>query len=35
MVERVKITEHYLAFEYIPVHAPERRARRRVVEAVA
>src|SRR3954465_15734234 len=35
MVERVKITEHFLAFEYVPVRTPERRARPRVVEAVA
>jgi hypothetical protein len=32
MVERVKITEHFLAVEYVAVRAPERRARPRVVQ---
>jgi hypothetical protein len=35
MVERVKITEHFLAVEYVPVRAPERRARPRVAASVA
>jgi hypothetical protein len=26
MVERVTVSEHFLAVEYVPVHAPERRA---------
>jgi hypothetical protein len=25
MVERVTVSEHYLAVEYVPVHSPERR----------
>ena len=25
MVERVTVSEHFLAVEYVPVHAPERR----------
>ena len=29
MVERVTVSEHFLAVEYVPVHAPERRARPR------
>ena len=29
MVERVTVSEHYLAVEYVPVHSPERRARPR------
>jgi hypothetical protein len=35
MIERVKVTEHFLAVEYIPVRRSERRARPRLVEAVA
>jgi hypothetical protein len=35
VVERVKITEHFLAIEYISVRPPERRARPRVAQAVA
>ena len=30
VVERVRITEHFLAFEYVPARPPERRARPRV-----
>jgi len=26
MVERVTVSEHFLAVEYVPVRAPERRA---------
>ena len=35
MVERVTVSEHYLAVEYVPVHPPERRAhpRKKVSEA--
>jgi hypothetical protein len=29
MVERVTVSEHFLAVEYVPVHPPERRARPR------
>jgi hypothetical protein len=29
MVERVTVSEHFLTVEYVPVHAPERRARPR------
>ena len=32
MVERVRVTEHFLAVEYIPVRVPERRMRPRVAE---
>ena len=35
MVERINITEHFLAVEYVPVRAPERRARPRVAAVVA
>jgi hypothetical protein len=35
MVERVKVTEHFLAVEYIPLRRPERRARPRLAGAVA
>ena len=29
MVERVTVSEHYLAVEYVPVHPPERRMKPR------
>ena len=29
MVERVTVSEHFLAVEYVPVRSPERRARPR------
>ena len=29
MVERVTVSEHFLAVEYVPVRPPERRARPR------
>jgi len=35
MVERIRVTEHFLAFEYIPVRPAERRARPRMAEAIA
>jgi hypothetical protein len=34
MIERVKVTEHFLAVEYIPVRRPEHRAHPQLVKAV-
>ncbi len=33
LVERVRVTEHFLAVEYVPVRVPERRSRPRVFHA--
>ena len=35
VVERVTVTEHFLAVEYVPARPAERRARPRVVGAIA
>src|SRR5258705_6587545 len=35
MIERVRVTEHFLAVEYIPLRQPVRRARQRLAKALA
>jgi hypothetical protein len=35
LIERVKVTEHFLAVEYVPVHAPDRRMKPRGLPAFA
>jgi hypothetical protein len=35
LVERVIVSEHFIAVEYVPVHQPERRARPREPEIAA
>jgi hypothetical protein len=35
MIERVTVSEHYLAVEYVAVRPPDRRMRPRVTETVA
>jgi hypothetical protein len=35
LIERVKVTEHFLAIEYVPVHAPDRRMKPRGLPAFA
>jgi hypothetical protein len=33
MIERITVSEHYLAVEYVPVRAPERRMKPREIVA--
>jgi hypothetical protein len=35
LVERIKVSEHFMVVEYVPQHPPERRARPRLPELAA
>jgi hypothetical protein len=35
VIERVTVSEHYLAVEYVPVRAPDRRMKPRTLEPTA